>query len=83
MLEFIKITSETLKEKLSTVKFSSITYSCSEGNMIINVQFYNSKMTKKAFQFMYYESPNPLLSGANLAYKFNSYINDKVIPNLD
>lgn len=83
MLEFIKVTSSILKEKLPRVKFSSITYSCDEDNKIIHAQFYNSKMIKKAFRFMYYETPNPLIDGANLAYEFNSYINDKVIPKLD
>lgn len=83
MLNFIKVTSEIINEKLPMIKFSSITYRCDEGNMIINVQFYNSKMVKKAFQFMYYDTPNSLMYGANLAYEFSSYINDKVIPNLD
>lgn len=83
MFNFIKVTSNMLNEKLPNTKFSSITYRYDEGNMILNVQFYNSKMVKKAFQFMYYDTPNPLMCGANLAYEFSSYINDKIIPNLD
>ena len=81
LLDFIRITSETMSKEIPNALITNIDYRCKNGIMIIEVYFYDIKLKTKAFQFAYYEDPNPLIDiEYNLVLEFTAYLDEHVKP---